>query len=268
MMSEVILDHDGGLRDDLARIEKRLIARRRALGMMAGLSAAGLVGGRAWGAACIADPKETAGPYPADGTNQSSGSTSDILTQSGVVRSDIRRSFIGTTTLAQGVRVRLTLTLVDTKASCSPLSGYAVYLWHCDRAGRYSLYTAAAESYLRGVQVSNAKGRVTFTTIFPGCYSGRWPHMHFEIFKSRAAATVGTKAVLTSQLAMPSAIAGRVYNNAGGYSASVANFKNVSLADDMVFGDDTMAQLTAMTPKMSGTVADGYVATATVGVAV
>lgn len=267
-MSEVILDQDGGLRDELERIERRLIARRRVLGMMAGLSAGGLVVGRAWGAACLADPKETSGPYPADGTNRSSGATSDVLTRSGIVRSDIRRSFISTTTLARGVLVRLTLTLVDTKASCSPLSGYAVYLWHCDRAGGYSLYTAASESYLRGVQITNAKGRITFTTIFPGCYSGRWPHMHFEIFKSRAAATVGTKAVLTSQLAMPSAIASRVYNNAGGYSASAANFKNVSLAGDLVFGDDTMAQLTAMTPKMSGTVADGYVATATIGVAV
>jgi len=267
-MDEMISDRDGGLRDDLERIEKRLVARRRALGLLAGFSASGMLAGPAWGAACLADPTETSGPYPADGTNRSSGATSDILTQSGIVRSDIRRSFIGSSTLAQGVPVRLTLTLVNTNASCAALSGHAVYLWHCDRAGNYSLYTAASESYLRGVQVSNAKGRVTFTTIFPGCYPGRWPHMHFEIFKSRAAATVGTKAMLTSQLAMPSAIAGRVYNNASGYSASVANFKNVSLADDMVFGDDTMAQLTVMTPKMAGSVADGYIATATIGVPV
>ena len=267
-MNEIILDHGEGLGGDLEVIQRRLIARRGALGMIAGLSATGLVSSRAWGAACLADPKETSGPYPADGTNRSSGVTSDILTRSGIVRSDIRRSFIGTTTLAQGVLVRLTLTLVNTNASCAALSGYAVYLWQCDRAGHYSLYTAAAESYLRGVQVTNANGRVAFTTIFPGCYSGRWPHMHFEIFKSRAAATVGTKALLTSQLAMPSAIASRVYSNASGYSASVANFKNVSLADDLVFGDDTLAQLTAMTPKMSGSVAGGYVATATIGVAV
>ena len=266
-MNEIILEHGEGLGSDLDVIERRLIARRRALGLMAGLSAS-LAGGRALGAACLADPQETAGPYPADGTNRSSGATSDILTRSGIVRSDIRRSFIGTTTLAQGVPVRLTLTLVDTKASCAALSGYAVYLWHCDRGSRYSLYTAPSESYLRGVQVANAKGQVTFMTIFPGCYPGRWPHMHFEIFKSRASATVGTKAVLTSQLAMPSAIAGRIYDNAAGYSASVANFKNISLAEDGVFGDDTMAQLTVMTPKMAGSVADGYVATATIGIAV
>ena len=91
--------------------------------------------------------------------------------------------------------------------------------------------------------------------------------MHFEIFKSRAAATVGTKAMLTSQLAMPSAIAGRVYNNASGYSASVANFKNVSLAEDHVVGEADI-QLTVMTPKMAGSVADGYIATATIGVPV
>ncbi len=267
-MNEMILDHDGGLTGDLDVIEKRLIARRRALGLLAGFSASGLLGSRAWAASCIADAAETSGPYPADGTNRSSGATSDILTQSGIVRSNIRRSFIGTTTLAQGVPLKLTLTLVNTNASCAVLSGYAVYLWHCDRAGLYSLYTAPSESYLRGVQVTNANGKVAFTTIFPGCYSGRWPHIHLEIFKTRALATVGTKAVLTSQLALPSAVATTVYNTASGYSASIANFKKITLATDNVFRDDTAAQLAAMTPTMTGSVSAGYVATATVGVPV
>jgi protocatechuate 3,4-dioxygenase beta subunit len=38
------------------------------------------------------------------------------------------------------------------------------------------------ESYLRGVQVTDSNGQVTFTTIYPACYSGRWPHIHFEVF--------------------------------------------------------------------------------------
>jgi hypothetical protein len=86
---------------------------------------------------CIADPTETAGPYPADGTNSSSGSTSNVLTASGIVRSDIRASFLSTTTVATGVLVKLTLTLVNVNATCAPLAGYAIYLWQCDRQGHY-----------------------------------------------------------------------------------------------------------------------------------
>jgi protocatechuate 3,4-dioxygenase beta subunit len=263
-------DHDGGLVNDLELLRNKMLERRRALQLLGYMGATGVLlgsGVAAAKAACIADPAETSGPYPADGTNNSSGVTSDILTRSGIVRSDIRRSFISTSTLAVGVPVRLTLTLVNTKASCAALAGYAVYLWHCDRNGHYSLYSAPTESYLRGVQVTNALGRVKFTTIFPACYSGRWPHMHFEIFKSRAVATTGRNAVLTSQLAMPQGIATTVYNKASGYNASVSNLKQVSLADDPVFGDNTYAQLTAMTPTMTGSVTDGYTATATIGLA-
>lgn len=218
--------------------------------------------------ACIADPQETAGPYPADGTNTASGATSDILTATGIVRSDIRSSFIGSsTTTAPGVPMTLVLTLVNTNSVCSTLQGYAIYLWHCDRAGNYSLYTAAAESWLRGVQVTDSSGKVTFTTIVPGCYDGRWPHMHFEVFPSLSVATTGRNAVLTSQLALPAAVANAVYPTATGYSASVTNFARVSIASDNVFGDNTAAQIAAMTPTMTGNATDGYQATATIGVA-
>jgi len=56
-----------------------------------------------------------------------------------------------------------------------PLPGAAVYVWHCDRAGRYSLYSSgvASENYLRGIQVTDAAGRVTFNSIFPAYYTGR-----------------------------------------------------------------------------------------------
>lgn len=214
--------------------------------------------------ACIADPAETAGPYPGDGTNSSSGSTSNVLPQSGIVRSDIRASFIGSTTVAAGVFLKITLTLVNVSNSCTPLSGYAVYLWHCDQDGNYSLYSAPAESYLRGVLVSDANGQVTFTTIFPGCYSGRYPHMHFEIFASLAAATSGRASLLTSQLAMPRDICSAVYSS-GGYSGSANQLSSVTTANDNVFGDNTSAQIAVQTPTMTGNTTDGYVATATVG---
>jgi len=218
--------------------------------------------------ACLALPAETSGPYPADGTNTASGSTSDVLTASGIVRSDIRSSFISSSTVAQGVALTLTLTLENSNASCAPLAGYAIYLWHCDRSGNYSLYTAAAESYLRGVQVTDSAGQVSFTTIFPACYSGRWPHMHFEVFRSVSAATTGKNSILTSQLALPSDVCSTVYSNASGYSASVTNLAAVSLSSDLVFGDNTAAQNAAMTPTMSGSVNAGYTARAVIGLAV
>src|SRR3954467_3823013 len=111
-------------------------------------------------------PQETEGPYPGDSSNGP-----NVLNQTGVVRQDIRSSFAGLSGTAAGVLLNLELTLVSA-SSCTPLSDYAVYLWHCDRAGLYSLYSAGAtnQNYLRGVQAANANGVVKFTTIFPGCY--------------------------------------------------------------------------------------------------
>lgn len=216
---------------------------------------------------CTADPAETAGPYPADGTNSSSGSTANALTVSGIVRSDIRASFIGTTTVATGTRLSITLTVVDVNATCAPLANYAVYLWQCDRNGNYSLYSAPTESYLRGVQVTDAAGQVTFTTIVPGCYDGRYPHMHFEVFSSLTAATGGRYAVLTSQLAMPAALCNAVYADTTLYPASATRFATISTSSDNVFGDNTTAQIAQQTPAFSGSVADGYTASAVIGIA-
>lgn len=217
---------------------------------------------------CIADPAETAGPYPADGTNASSGSTSNVLTAGGVVRSDIRSSFIATSTVAGGAKTTITLTLVNVNAACAPLAGYAIYLWHCDRSGNYSLYSGAAnESYLRGVQVTDANGQVTFTTVFPAAYSGRWPHMHFEVFSSLANALGGKYAILTSQLAMPAATCNTIFADTTTYPSSKANFASISLSSDNVFGDNTQAQLTQQTPTVTGTAAAGLTASAIIGIA-
>lgn len=190
-----------------------------------------------------------------------------MLTQSGIVRSDIRSSFLTTSTAAAGVKVTLTLTVVNVNASCAALSGYAVYLWHCDRNGNYSLYTAAGESYLRGVQVTDANGQVTFTTILPGCYDGRFPHMHFEVFSSLTNATSGRFAVLTSQLAMPTAVCNAVYADTATYPSSATRFASVSTGSDGVFGDNTSAQIAAMTPTATGSPSTGYTMAATIGIA-
>jgi protocatechuate 3,4-dioxygenase beta subunit len=201
-------------------------------------------------ASCDVIPEETAGPYPGDGTNGP-----DVLNQSGVVRSDIRSSFGTSNTVAEGVPLTIRLTIQDAANECAPLAGAAVYLWHCNRDGGYSLYSSGitSENYLRGVQATDGNGEVTFTSIFPACYSGRWPHIHFEVYPSLAKATDQANKIATSQIALPKDACDTVYAT-GGYSQSVANLGQVSLATDNVFGNDGGVRQIG---TVSGTVASG-----------
>lgn len=192
----------------------------------------------------------------------------NVLTQSGIVRSDIRTSFGTMSGTAAGVPLTLTITVQDADLGCVPLSNYAVYIWHCDRAGLYSLYSSGvtAQNYLRGVQVSNASGQVTFTTIFPACYSGRMPHVHVEVYASQSTATTANNAVKVAQLAFDRTTCQNVYNNATGYSQSVSNLAAITFASDNVFGDDSAAQLAAAMVTLTGDYTNGFTGTATVAV--
>ena len=210
------------------------------------------------GAACTAKvPEETQGPYPADGSNGPS-----VLNSSGVVRSDIRSSFAGLIGTATGVPLTISLTVVSA-STCQPLAGRAIYIWHCDQGGRYSLYSPGAtnQNYLRGVQEADASGRVNFTSIFPACYSGRWPHIHFEVYPSLSAATSVANKSATSQIALPKATCDLVYATAG-YEASVTNLSRVTLASDMVFSDGSSLELATII----GSVSSGLTASLTVAV--
>ena len=204
-------------------------------------------------------PDETAGPYPGDGSNGP-----DALEQSGIVRSDIRSSFGEASGTAAGVPMTIELTVKDLANAGAAFAGVAVYVWHCDRDGGYSLYSdgITKENYLRGVQVADEAGSVTFTSIFPACYSGRWPHIHFEVYPDQASITDSTKAIATSQVALPKDVCDTVYAT-DGYSASIANMAQVSLADDNVFGDDDGA---SQLGTVTGSAKDGYVVTLNVGV--
>jgi protocatechuate 3,4-dioxygenase beta subunit len=274
--------HDRGLAFDLGT----LLDRRRALQLLGGsafvaLAGACGVGGGDGGdsasaptsstggssssaststAGCAtAIPEETAGPFPGDGTNGP-----NVLTQSGVVRSDLTTSFGGLSGTATGIPLAIELTIVEASGDCAPLDGAAVYLWHCDQQGRYSLYSSGAtdQNYLRGVQVADAAGKVRFTSIFPGAYRGRWPHIHFEVYPTLAEATKAGTPQATSQLALPKDVCTAVYAT-DGYAASVPNLASTSLTRDGVFGDDGGIHQLA---TMSGAVADGYTARLTVPV--
>ncbi|OEZ64213.1 intradiol ring-cleavage dioxygenase [Duganella sp. HH105] len=213
---------------------------------------------------CAVIPEETGGPYPGDGTNSNSSGVVNVLTQSGVVRSDIRSSFNGPTGVAAGVPLTIKLQIVDANGSCAALSGYAVYLWHCDRDGNYSLYSSGvtAQNYLRGVQVSDSSGNLAFQTIFPGCYAGRMPHVHFEVYPTLAKSASAANRIKTSQFTFPMATLNEVYATSG-YGASVRNLAQISYASDNIFSDGYSLQMAAVT----GNASDGYVVTLTVGVA-
>jgi protocatechuate 3,4-dioxygenase beta subunit len=210
------------------------------------------------GGSCSEIPEETAGPYPGDGTNGP-----NALTLSGIEREDIRTSIGSASGTAEGVEFTVTLTLVDS-SSCEPLVGHAIYLWHCNRSGNYSMYTGDAvdENYLRGVQVTDDAGQVSFTTIFPACYSGRWPHIHFEVYGSLAEATTGNAKIAVSQLALPKSTCDQVYATSG-YEDSVTNLAQISLSTDNVFSDGSSLQLASISGAVSGDLA----ATLTVAIA-
>ena len=289
-MDEELHDHDRGLGFDLSM----LIARRRLLTLFAGTGVAALIASCGSGSTSSATtaaasattsantaatpiasttvaaaaassgsaleviPEETAGPYPGDGSNGV-----DVLSKTGIVRSDIRSSFGSSTTTAPGVPSTISLTLVDVNGG-APMPGAAVYLWHCDAEGRYSLYSQGVtnENYLRGVQEADSNGTVTFTTIFPACYSGRWPHIHYEVYPSLADAATASNKLATSQLALTKQASAAVYAS-DLYPQSTQNLSQVSLATDNVFSDGAELE----TPAITGSVADGYTIALTAAIA-
>ncbi|WP_329790369.1 intradiol ring-cleavage dioxygenase [Lentzea sp. DG1S-22] len=264
-------NHDRGLQYDLAT----LIGRRRALSLLGGAGltlvacappttttspattpSAGTTSSAAAGSPLQPIPEETAGPFPDDGSNGP-----NALTRSGIVRSDIRSSFGSSTRTAEGVR--LTVDLTVRKPGGEPFQGAAVYLWHCDINGDYSMYSDRVkdENFLRGVQEADASGKLRFVSVFPGAYSGRWPHVHFEVYPSLAEATRAGSKITTSQLALPETTCKEVYGTTG-YTQSVRNMARTSLRQDTVFRDGTDHQMATM----SGGVTSGYTASLTFAV--
>jgi protocatechuate 3,4-dioxygenase beta subunit len=244
-------------------------SRRRALTLAGGAGLAALVaacGGSdgaspaatTTGSDTAAIPEETAGPYPGDGSNGPNALTTD-----GVVRRDITSSFGPASGTAGGVPLTIELTVVDTKDGMRPLEGAGIYVWHATREGGYSMYSQGVQdqNFLRGVQSAGSDGIVTFTSVFPACYDGRWPHIHFEVYADEATATSAGQKLATSQIALPEDVCTVVYGEPG-YEQSVSNLSRVSLESDMVFQDGWSKELGTVT----GSVADGYTVKLTVPV--
>ena len=195
---------------------------------------------------CVLIPQETEGPYP----------LTAVLSNSAMVRSDITEG-------KTGVPLTLVLNLVDVNNGCAPITDASVYVWHCDKDGVYSGYSqpgadARGETFCRGIQDVDSDGMVLFETIYPGWYSGRITHIHFQVFLFSS-----STATATSQIAFPQEITQAIYDSTL-YASHGQNTSVGSFSQDNVFSDGVTYQLAEVT----GDLENGYVATLQVGVAV
>ncbi|MFI5888557.1 hypothetical protein ACIA5D_00395 [Actinoplanes sp. NPDC051513] len=208
-MLELGTRHDGGLANDFT-----LARRRRMMGLARGVTVSTL------------------------------GAPAGPIARSGIVRGDIRRGFGTANGVARGVpldiRVRLT-----SATSGRPLAGHAVYLWHCDRDGNYSLRSPGLENenYLRGMQATDSAGWVRFTSIFPGSHEGAWPRLHVEVYRSVAAASCPATRLHAAEIMLPADACVQAHGTAEGHPGA-----------------------TVMMACVTGDVRRGLVATRTMGI--
>jgi len=197
---------------------------------------------------CTLIPQETQGPYP----------LLSVLSNSAIVRQNITEG-------KTGVPLTLNLTFVNVGDTCGPVTNAAIYIWHCDKDGEYSGYSSsqngnhAGETYLRGIQVSDSAGQVSFSTIYPGWYMGRATHIHAQVYLND---NLKVTATVTTQFAFPEATNATVYASTL-YAAHGQNTSVPSNAGDNVFSDGTTYQMLTL----SGDVSSGFVATLHLGIA-
>ncbi len=150
---------------------------------------------------CVVRPAQTEGPYFVDEK---------------LNRSDIR-SDPSDGTIKPGTPLELTFAISQLGAgSCTPISGAVVDVWHCDADGIYSdvqdpSFNTRGKKYLRGYQVTDASGRATFKTIYPGWYQGRAVHIHFTVRTNPSAASAHE---FTSQIYFDDAMNDKVFAQA------------------------------------------------------
>jgi len=248
-------------KDDVKRVSRRQALE--ALSMAAGAAVMGACGGSSptspttvattttttttggapSSAACAVAASETQGPYP---------DMTGMINNAAFFRRDVTEG-------RSGLPVTLAMTIVNAAAGCAAVSGANVEIWQCDAEGHYSEYAqpgynGTGQTFLRGLQTTDASGLVTFRTIYPGWYMGRATHIHVEIF-------VNGRSVKTTQVAFPESVSAQVYRT-GVYAAHGQN--PTSNSSDMVFLDGTSTELATL----AGDTTSGYTATITLGVSV
>jgi protocatechuate 3,4-dioxygenase beta subunit len=186
---------------------------------------------------CSVTNSETAGPFP-------------IKDPASLIKTDITGD-------RSGVKLTVKINIKNKKNSCAALANTIVDVWHCDAKGEYSEYGGTGMQaanwtsvhWLRGRQTTDANGLVTFTSIFPGWYSGRAPHIHVHIYNASG------KSLLVTQIAFDKTICDTVYTTAKDYTSH--GKQDTTNASDNVFGDGFANELGSLT----GNITDGYVLT-------
>jgi protocatechuate 3,4-dioxygenase beta subunit len=185
-------------------------------------------------------------------TDEAGPFVENLGSNAALYRSDIREG-------QTGVALTTVLTFVNSNSSTlARIPNLRVDIWQCNKDGVYSGFNnsgvnAVGKTFLRGIQLTNALGTVTFRTIYPGWYAGRITHQHLQLFR-------GSTVVRTTQLAFPQAVTKAVYASrlyTKGQNTSVSDF-----AHDHVFSDGVSTQLMTLT----GSVTAGYKASLTIGV--
>lgn len=185
---------------------------------------------------CTLIPSETAGPFPLDLTENTY-----------FFRQDIRES-------ETGANLNVKIKVIG-NSNCEPMANVRVNIWHCDKDGVYSGYAtgnnpgSTSDKYLRGYQFTDANGEVEFVTIFPGWYTGRIAHIHFQVYVSSAYAAVSQ---MTFDIATKNAIYA-AYSNLYTKGADPLSFSS-----DNIFADGYSLQLATLTPNTTTGGYDAY----------
>jgi protocatechuate 3,4-dioxygenase beta subunit len=196
---------------------------------------------------CVVVPALTEGPYFVDEK---------------LNRSDIRVE-PSDNSVKEGVILKLTFNVSQvTSSGCSAYAGAYVDVWHCDALGVYSDVVDTAEGFntkgqkfLRGYQVTDANGKVEFTTIYPGWYQGRTVHIHFKIRNQLNATQAHT---FTSQLFFDDTITDQVHAQSPYSTKGQRTLRN---SGDGIYRQGGSQLL--LTPTKEG---NGYTATFNLGV--
>jgi protocatechuate 3,4-dioxygenase beta subunit len=198
---------------------------------------------------CAVTPEGEIGPYFVD----------DSAT--GFNRSDIRSNLDGTGTQT-GIPLTLTITVQDSENSCTGLQGAQVDIWHCNADGVYSaedVEDTSGLTWLRGYQVTDSEGQVTFTTIFPGWYAGRTTHIHLRVRSKYSEASSTSDGTNTTQLFFPQTTIDTINTSVAPYSSHGTN--STTNATDRVYTDQTDGK---MELTLSGDGTSGYVTSVTI----
>jgi protocatechuate 3,4-dioxygenase beta subunit len=220
------------------------VASGAAVLMLSGASRAQVARTDAPAPACVLTPAQTEGPYFVDERLQ---------------RADVRVDPADGST-RPGALLQLTLRVASVDgAGCVPLAGAIVDIWHCDAKGVYSdvndmSFGTRGSKFLRGYQVTDADGRVRFTTIYPGAYPGRAVHIHFKVRANGRNAPRD----FTSQLYFDDALTDRVHAREPYAGAGERRQRN---ARDGLYRQGGQALQLALVET-----AEGYAATYDVGV--